>query len=379
VTRVVANPVDLRHGARTFAEGAVVLRLESLRLRSLPMPEMPAGVRAPVAASLARSSATLDRQSTPMVMAAADLERRAVWTDIAGAAGFWPQGLGFLRDNAGWGARALGFFGPGGVLPVLLATAHGYRLFPAGNYVTVRGSRFLGDGILARYLRSGRLAGTRYAIDNPAVAKSLRLGPAFANRAAELLPLDSRFLRAAGKGSGPIALGLTIGGDVYDFTLGAERGHGLGSTDFAATTITDVGILGGTAAVSTGTGIFVTGATGAAFGSFAPGIGTAVGFGVGVLIGVGLQTGPGKAVRGAMISGTKSTIEFTGKHPMVLAPALPGAAAGLEIYNHRDDIVHVGGEGVHYAGEGLHYAGEGLSKAGSGLKDAGKAIGGLFH
>jgi hypothetical protein len=372
VTRIVANPADLRHGARTFADGAVIMRLESLRLRSLPMPEMPAGVRAAVSASVDRSAATLDRQVIPMAAAAADLERRAVWTEIAGFAGFWPDGLGWLRDNGSWAARTLGFFGPGGVLPTLLATAYGYRFVPGGRYVTIRGSRFLGDGLLARYLRTGRLAGTRYLVDNPAVAKSLRLSPALAGRAAEMLPMDARFLRAAGKGSGPVALALTFGGDVYDFTLGPDKGKGLASSDFAATTITDASLLGGTAVVSTGAGVAATAATGAMFGSVVPGVGTVVGFAVAGGVAYFLTTSPGKAVRSAMISGTKSAIEFTGKHPMMLTPLLPGPAIGLEIYDHRDDIVDV-------AGDGLHYAGEGLSTAGKGLADAGKAIGGLFH
>jgi hypothetical protein len=372
VTRIVANSADLRHGARTFADGAVIMRLESLRLRSQPMPEMPAGVRAAVAASIDRSSTTLDRQVLPMAAAAADLERRAVWTDIAGLAGFWPDGLGWLRDNGSWAARTLGFFGPGGVLPTLLATAYGYRFIPSGDYVNVRGTRFAGEGLLARYLRSGRLAGTRYGIDNPAVAKAFRLGPALGSKFAEVLPMDARFIRAAGKGSGPIALALTFGGDVYDFTLGPEKGKGLASTDFAATTITDATILGGTAAVSTGAGVAAAAGTGAMFGSVVPGVGTVVGFAVAGGVAYFLTTSPGKAVRSAMISSTKSTIEFAGQHPMVLAPMLPGAAAALEIYDHGDDIVNV-------AGDGLHYAGEGLSTAGKGLADAGKLVGGLFH
>jgi len=372
VTRIVVNPSDLRRGARVIGEGGLRAHEVALRLRSRPLPQMPAGVGSAVSAAIARSSATVDGQVMPFLTTAADLERRAFWAEISGLAGEWPQGLGLLLSNRAWLRAGLSFFGPGGVFPTLIATANGYRIVPAGDYARVFGNRFPGDDAWSRYLRTGRLPGTRYLVDNPAVARTFRLGTGLAGRAAELFPLDSRFVRAAGKGSGPLALGLTIGGDVWDFTGGPHGSQGLGSTDFAATTITDVGILGGTAAISTGAGVGAVAVYGAAAGSVVPGVGTAVGFVVAGGVAYFLTTDTGKAVRSTMISGTKSAIQFTGKHPYVLAPLAPAGVAAYEVYDHRGDIVHVGGQG-------LHYAGEGLSDAGKGLNDARKLVGGLFH
>jgi hypothetical protein len=244
--------------------------------------------------------------------------------------------------------------------------------------VNVRGSRFPGNDLLSRYLRTGRIPGTRYGIDNPQVAKTLRLSAALDARMRELVPLDKRFLKAAGKGSGPLALGLTLGGDVYDFTRGPQAGKGLASSDFAATAIVDTGILGGTAAVGATARVGSAMVMRATMGSVVPGVGTVVGLVVAGGTAYFLTTEPGKAMRSAMIGGTKSAIEFTGRHPLVLAPALPGAAAALEVYNHRDDVARLGQGAVHYAGEGVHYAGEGIRAVGSGLNEGRKLVGRLL-
>jgi hypothetical protein len=263
---------------------------------------------------------------------------------------------------------ALSFFGPGGVLPVVLATAHGYRIVPRGNYATVKGNRFLGPGILAAYLRTGRVPGVRYRIDNPKVSKFLSTDAAARNAAREALDVrNPGFWRAARKGGGPLGLSLTLGSDVYDFTAGGHKSKGLASTDFAATAAVDTSLLAGStvagaAAATATTSLLAGGATGAAAGSFAPGIGTAVGFGVGIGITFLMTTEPGRQVRGQMISGTKAALDWVKDHPAAAArvAANPAMAPAHVAWEFRDEIgdaasgvARAGAHEIEKAGKGI--------------------------
>jgi hypothetical protein len=375
MTRIVIEPSDLRRGASTLRDTALGYHGLAQRLGSLPMPEMPPGVAARVQADMLEAARTLSSEVVPLFNEADELLYRALWAEISGAAGHWPEPLGFLRDNGAWIKGGLGFFGPGGVLPALVATAYGYRLVPRGKYVTVRGQPFRGDSLLHRYLRTARPDGTRYLVTNPKVAKYLGLGPGLAAKAEEILPMNSKFLQAAGKGSGPLAFGLTLGGDVYDYTAGPYGHEGLVSTDFAATATVDVGLVGGTAAVGTAaavgtTSLFAGGAAGASVGSIAPGIGTAVGFAVGIGIAWGMSTEQGKWVRGKLIEGTKSGIEYGLKNPILLGPTFGPPVAGARLaYEYGDDALRA----VDY---GLDKAGGVIGDAAGGAKKlAGKIFG----
>jgi hypothetical protein len=359
VTRIVIDPADLRRGARTLEDTAIAYRQSALRLRGLPLPEMPAGVSAAVTSAITRASVTLDMQVLPLALEADELRRRAFWTEISGEAGGWPDGPGFVWENKFWIKQGLALFAPTGVLPTVIATKNGYRIVNKGDYVTVRGRHPFGSDLWSRYVASGRVPGTRYRVDNPKVAKAFRLSPALRAKGFEMLPFDNRFLKAAGKGSGPLGLGLTFGEDIHDFTRGSQSSKGLASTDFAATVAVDAGLAGGTAVVATGAGVGAAAASGALAGSVVPGVGTVVGFVVAGGVAYALTTDSGRAVRGAMISGTKTAMDYAKKNPTVLAP-IPGATGAVAIYNHRDDIIDAAGEGV------------------SKLNDARKWVGGLF-
>jgi hypothetical protein len=132
VTRVVIDPLELRGAARTLEDTAAAYRQSVLRLRALRIPELPAGTGAVVTAAIARASVSLDRQVLPLASEAADLRLRAFWAEAADAAGGWPSGLGLVRENGQWLRTAFSILGPGGVLPIMLATAHGYRLVVNG-------------------------------------------------------------------------------------------------------------------------------------------------------------------------------------------------------------------------------------------------------
>jgi hypothetical protein len=375
MTRIVIEPADLRRGASTLRDTALGYHGLAQRLGALPMPEMPPGVAVRVQADVIEAATTLGREMMPLFNEADELEYRALWTEISGAAGHWPEGIGWLRDNGSWIKGTLGFFGPGGVLPALVATAHGYRLVHRGRYVTVRGRPFHGDSLLARYVRTGRVDGTRYLATNPKVAKYLGVAPALAARFEEMLPVNSKFLKAAGKGSGPLAFGLTLGGDVYDYTAGPYAQKGLLSTDFAATATVDVGLVGGTAAVGTAAGVGMTGVlaggvAGASVGSFAPVVGTVIGFGVGAAVAWGLSTEQGKGVRGKLIEGTKAGIEYGLRNPIVLGPVFaPPVVAGKLAYEYGDDAIRAVDDGLDKAGDVVGDA------AGGARKLAGKIFG----
>ncbi|HYZ03099.1 MAG TPA: hypothetical protein VFA92_16505, partial [Candidatus Binatia bacterium] len=149
-----------------------------------------------------------------------------------------------------------------------------------------------------------------YLKGSPEVAKYYR--PLTAMRGelgAALNPRNAEFLKAVPRGGGAAAAILTVGGDVYDYTLGDHRGKGLLSNDFAASTTVDLGVTAGSIAAGAGASALTGAATGAAFGSVVPGLGTVVGLGVGVGIGALMSTHFGKSARDWAVHGVSSGLE----------------------------------------------------------------------
>ncbi len=214
--------------------------------------------------------------------------------------------LTWLLANKWWITKVWGFGAKGGQLPTILASLlKDYRLVPSpdGKYIIAKGWRFLSsdDSWLEQYIQSGRLAGTRYLADNPAVAKSFDLKAMINGDLSKAFnPSDSAFWKAAPRAGGAAAMTLMLGTDVYNYGWGSDRKQGFGN-QFAAAVTVDGAATAGTIAVSdaaaTAGGTAVGAMIGADAGSVVPGVGTVIGLGVGAGVGWFMSTGTGKALR----------------------------------------------------------------------------------
>ena len=83
MTRIAIDPTELRRGATRIRDASSELSLEARSLGSLAMPEMPAGVAAEVEAGVAAVSSQLQGLGPILNEDAVELERRALWTEIA--------------------------------------------------------------------------------------------------------------------------------------------------------------------------------------------------------------------------------------------------------------------------------------------------------
>ncbi|MBO0689987.1 MAG: hypothetical protein J2P40_10505 [Candidatus Dormibacteraeota bacterium] len=245
--------------------------------------------------------------------------------------GSWHSVSDWLMEHKDWLQTNWGFFAMGGQLPLVLATfknfrwtAHGnvleslmhsfrgFRLTMDGGWTMVHNARLGGYGapFLKRYAWSANLDRLSYLKGSPEVAKYYR--PLTAMRGelgAAFNPRDAEFLKAVPRGGGAAAAVLTVGGDVYDYTLGHDKGKGLLSNDFAAATTVDLGVTAGSIAAGAGASALTGAATGAAFGSVVPGLGTVVGLGVGVGIGALMSTHFGKSVRDGAVHAVSSGLD----------------------------------------------------------------------
>ena len=242
--------------------------------------------------------------------------------------GNWESVSDWLMDNMDWLQTNWGFFAMGGQLPLVLASFKnfrwtpngsllnslmhsfkGFRLTMDGGWTMVHGARLGGYGapFLKRYAWSANLDRLSYLKGSPEVAKYYR--PLTAMRGelgAAFNPRNAEFLKAVPRAGGAAAAVLTVGGDVYDYTLGGHQGKGLLSNDFAASTAVDLGVTAGSIAAGAGASALTGAATGAAFGSVVPGLGTVVGLGVGVGVGALMSTHFGKSARDWAVHGVSS-------------------------------------------------------------------------
>jgi hypothetical protein len=103
MTRIAIDPTDLRRGATRIRDASTELSLEARSLGSLAMPEMPAGVAAEVEAGVAAVSSQLQGLGPILNEDAVELERRALWTEIADRlqAGYPLEGSQ-LREFLAW-------------------------------------------------------------------------------------------------------------------------------------------------------------------------------------------------------------------------------------------------------------------------------------
>jgi hypothetical protein len=103
MTRIAIDPTDLRRSATRIGDASSELSLEARSLGSLAMPEMPAGVAAEVEAGVATVSSQLQGLAPILHEDAVELERRALWTEIADrlAAGYPLEGSQ-LREFLAW-------------------------------------------------------------------------------------------------------------------------------------------------------------------------------------------------------------------------------------------------------------------------------------
>ena len=245
--------------------------------------------------------------------------------------GNWESVTDWLIENKDWLQTNWGFFAMGGQLPLVLAAFKNFRWTPHGNLLSTlmhsfRGFRLTMDGgwamvhnarlggyrapFLKRYAWSANLDRLSYLKGSPEVARYYRpLTAVRGELGAAFNPRNAEFLKAVPRGGGAAAAVLTVGGDVYDYTLGDHRGKGLLSNDFAAATTVDLGVTAGSIAAGAAASAATGAATGAAFGSVVPGLGTVVGLGVGVGIGYFMSTDLGKSVRDGAVHAVSSGLE----------------------------------------------------------------------
>jgi hypothetical protein len=81
--RILIDPLSLRRGARELRDGSGDLNVPAGRLRGAPQPVMPPGVAATVSAGIADVASSLDSFVDPLADSAVELERRALWAEIA--------------------------------------------------------------------------------------------------------------------------------------------------------------------------------------------------------------------------------------------------------------------------------------------------------
>jgi hypothetical protein len=103
MTRIAIDPTELRRGATRIRDGAVELSYAACQVGSLPMPEMPAGVAGEVGAGIAAAASQLRAIFPTLNEDAVELERRALWTEIADRlqAGYPLEGSQ-LREFLAW-------------------------------------------------------------------------------------------------------------------------------------------------------------------------------------------------------------------------------------------------------------------------------------
>src|SRR4029453_8652426 len=101
--RIVIDPTELRRGATRIRDASSELSVAARSLGSLSMPEMPAGVAGEVEAGIASVSSQLQGMAPTLSEDAVELERRAVWAEIADRlqAGY-PLEASQLREFLAW-------------------------------------------------------------------------------------------------------------------------------------------------------------------------------------------------------------------------------------------------------------------------------------
>ena len=82
-TRIAIDPTDLRRGATRIRDGAAEVSLAAHSLQSAALPEMPAGVAGEVQAGIAAAATRLQSLAPILNEDAVELERRALWAEIA--------------------------------------------------------------------------------------------------------------------------------------------------------------------------------------------------------------------------------------------------------------------------------------------------------
>ncbi len=103
MTRIAIDPTDLRRGATRIRDGSVELSYAACQIGSLPLPEMPAGVAGEVGAGIAAAASQLRAVFPILNEDAVELERRALWAEIADRlqAGYPLEGTQ-LREFLAW-------------------------------------------------------------------------------------------------------------------------------------------------------------------------------------------------------------------------------------------------------------------------------------
>lgn len=82
-TRIVLDPAELRRGARRLRGLGADLRTVRGRLRGAPLPALPSDLVGPIRSGVEEIAALLDALPAPLEESAVELERRALWADIA--------------------------------------------------------------------------------------------------------------------------------------------------------------------------------------------------------------------------------------------------------------------------------------------------------
>ncbi|MBM4763248.1 hypothetical protein [Bacillus sp. B15-48] len=114
-------------------------------------------------------------------------------------------------------------------------------------------------------------------------------------------------LKNMAKGNGVVNVLLSTGDRIIDFAKNPKKSFA--STDFAAGITTDMAFGVGTTAISAGVGWGAAAATGAAFGSVVPGLGTIIGAGVGVGLSFALASPAGKRFKRKVEDGVKKVFD----------------------------------------------------------------------
>jgi hypothetical protein len=83
MARVVVNTVDMRRGAARLRDASKELTVVARALAGVGLPEMPAGVAAQVEGGIASARSLLDGNAPQLADGAVELERRALWAEIA--------------------------------------------------------------------------------------------------------------------------------------------------------------------------------------------------------------------------------------------------------------------------------------------------------
>lgn len=206
----------------------------------------------------------------------------------------------------------------GSVVPSVAAYVEGFRLKQSGDYIIATGARYFASkgeklSFWQRLVMWGRVPGTRYRADNPAVRKYFDPKVAIRNSLDESVNITSKsFWRAARKAGGPVGLALVIGGDLYDYSpWGSHAAEGIASTGFAAAAVVDTGLAVTSGAVSAAAGAWAAGAVaGMVAGSVVPVVGTVAGFLVGLGLTFFLASAPGRRFRNWLHGGVKGALDW---------------------------------------------------------------------